>query len=126
MYSVIFNRVEYDFSYKETVGYFSTKEKAEEVCNFINSNLKSALEVFNNLPEHLKEDLSHYGKYRYFSDERKSEIDKILKNLCSNCNSIYVQKYFKEVRIDEYYLENSFAEVKECIVDNFDKNNFNI
>lgn len=121
MHSVIYNRVEYDYSCKETVGFFSTKEKAEEVCNFINSNLKSALENFNNLPEHIKEDLRHYGKYRYFSDERKSEVNEILKN-----QSIYVQNYFKEVRIDEYYLENSFAEVKECIVDNFDKNNFYI
>lgn len=122
MHSVIFNRVEYDFSYKETVGFFSTKEKAEEVCNFINANLKSALEVFNNLPEHIiKEDLRRYGKYRYFSDERKSEVDEILKS-----HSIYVQKYFKEARIDEYYLENSFAEVKECIVDNFDVSQFAI
>jgi hypothetical protein len=121
MYSVIFNRVEEDYSYKETVGFFSTKEKAEEVCNFINANLKSLLEVFNNLPEHIKEDLNHYGRYRYLSDEKKSEVNEILKS-----QSIYIQKYFKESMLDDYYLENSFAETIECIVDNFDVNNFNI
>ena len=121
MYIVIHNKRFYDFTCKENVGFFSTKEKAEEVCNFINSNIKSAFEAFNKINSLIKDnDKYPYGYQRYdtFSEDQKSGIDNILKDY-----NKFVKKYF-ESRVDDFYLENSFAEIKEFNLDSFDFDDF--